>query len=111
VPTDKALPHHTDADYDDGYSRLMNRYVQGRGHGPVFTTRPWLSQSRPGDAHVRAWCVQCADWVGPRRDDDPNSLRLVEDDAIAHYHNPSIGAPGCWSCEACLPDGALRRWS
>ena len=102
MPGDKTL---SDADFDDGWDRLSPyRTLAGWGHGPVQLTRPWLI-ARPGNAHVRALCLECDAFVGPARDGDPNSLRLVEDDAAGHLHH--VGAR-CGICEVCLPDGALR---
>jgi hypothetical protein len=96
----------TDANFKDGWDRLSPyRVLQGWDHGPVQLTRPWLN-SRPGNAHVRAMCLECDDWVGPARDGDPNSLRLVEDDAIQHIHQMEAR---CGVCEVCLPDGALSH--
>lgn len=84
--------------YDDGHAPNAVRARQPWGHGPIFVTRRW-----PVPLH-RAWCVECAKWVGPDRTGDPQSLRLVEDDAICHAH--AVGAR-CGTCEACIPDGAL----
>jgi len=85
--------------YDDGMTLNTPRARQPWGHGPIFTTR------RHPVPLQRAWCVQCVKWVGPDRTGDPQALRLVEDDAICHAH--AVGAL-CGSCEACLPDGAIR---
>jgi hypothetical protein len=71
-----------------------------RPHGPVFIVR-----MLEGNPVTRVWCYSC-DWYGPDRSGDPNSLRLVEDDASWHYHSQGVR---CGTCEQCLPDGAVRR--
>lgn len=87
-------------EYDDGLTQYAPRAAQAWGHGPVFTTR------RHPQPSARAWCYECAKWVGPDRTADPQALRLVEDDAICHAH--AMGAL-CGACEACRPDGAIRQ--
>jgi hypothetical protein len=89
----------SDADYDRGNPHFMvTPALQGWGHGPIVMARRFPTPL------VRGWCIECATWVGPDRTGDPNSLRLVEDDAIGHLH--AVGSK-CGLCEKCLPDGAL----
>lgn len=87
--------------YDDGLTLASPRamgFIQPWHHGPIFITRRWPIPLQ------RAWCAECKTWVGPDRTGDPQSMRLVEDDAIAHAHQVGVL---CGLCEACRPDGAI----
>ena len=65
-----------------GDRTLYREYVDGNGHGPVFMTRGLLS----GAVTIRAWCVACAQWVGPDRTGNTRALLLVKRDALTHLH-------------------------